>query len=147
MARPIDPGFGPCDSILFLALGCGAGRACTLVDVISLYDWVNRDIPTAETLDGGLNRLLAAGLIRERRGGFYIPVNVLRKYNEFRRRRRRDRFVMAEEFVRSAGPLSEVPRRVTIRPADQRRAYEEYHRRFRAALKKTAPSRVREGGR
>jgi hypothetical protein len=44
---------------------------------------------------------------------------------------------MAAAFVRSAGPLDAVPRRVTIRRADQRRAYDEYHRRFQAAWKKT----------
>jgi hypothetical protein len=141
MARRIVPEFGPCDSVLFLALWWSAGRVCTLVDVVSLYDLVNRGIPTAEVLDSGLNRLLAAGLVRERRGRFYIPAKVRRAYEDFRRRRRRGRFVMAEEFVRSAGPLAGVPRRVTVRPADQQRASEEYHRRFQEAWSKATGRR------
>jgi hypothetical protein len=136
MARRIVPEFGPCDSVLFLALWWRGDRVCTLVDVIWLYDWVDRSIPTAEILDSGLNRLLAAGLVAERRGGFFIPAKVLREFNLFRRRRRRNRFEMAEEFVQSAGPLEAVPRRVMIRRADQQRAYDEYQRRFQAACKK-----------
>jgi hypothetical protein len=94
---------------------------------------VNHGIPTAAGLDGGLNRLLAAGLVTERDGTFRIPARVRRAFDAFRRRRRRDRFTMADEFVRRAGPLEGVPRRVRIAPADQRRAYVEYGRRVRAA--------------
>jgi hypothetical protein len=133
MARRIDPEFGPSDSVLFLALWQGGGRVSTLADLVGLYDWVNRSIPTAEVLDGGLNRLLAAGLVRSRRGGFCIPAKVVREYNLFRRRRRRDRFDMAEAFVRSAGLPAVVPRHVTVRRADQQRAYDEFQRRFQAA--------------
>ena len=43
------------------------------------------------------------------------------------------------EFVQSTDPLGAVPRRVTIRRADQQREYNEHHRRFQAALKKVAP--------
>ncbi len=138
MARHIDPEFGPYDSVLFLALWWGGGRVCALADVVGLYDLVDRDIPTAEILDGGLNRLLAAGLIKERRGGFFIPPKVLRGYNAFRRRRRRDRFLMAEEFVQAAGPLAAGPRRVAVRRTDQQRAYDEYQRWFQAAWKEAA---------
>ena len=54
MARRIDPEFGPYDGILFLALWWAGGQDCTLSEIIGLYDWVNRDIPTAEDLDGQL---------------------------------------------------------------------------------------------
>lgn len=131
----IDAAFAPTDGVLFLALWWGGGRAGTLKDVIHLCDFVNRSIPSASELDGGLNRLLAAGLIAERGGRFRVPAKVLRAYDAFRRRRRRDRFTMADEFVRKAGPLEEVPRRVRVTAADQGRAYEEYHRWFEATLK------------
>jgi hypothetical protein len=133
VARRIDTAFGPEDGVLFLALWWGAGRACALADVIGLYDLVNHGIPTAAELDGGLNRLLAAGLVTDRAGTFHIPVRVRRAFDVFRRRRRRGRFTMADEFVRQAGPLEAVPRQVRVTPADQRRAYDEYSRRFRAA--------------
>jgi len=140
MARRINPEFGPHDSVLFLALRWGGGRAGSVADTIWMYDWVARDIPSAEDLDGGLNRLMAAGLLVERRGVFRIPAKVVREFDVFRRRRRRGRFDMAEAFVRAAGPLEVVPRRVTIRRADQQRAYDEYRRRFEAARKKTRGS-------
>jgi hypothetical protein len=94
---------------------------------------VNRRIPTADELDGGMNRLLAADLVAERAGRYRIPAKVARAYEAYRKRRRRDRFTMADEFVRAAGPLDAVPRRVRIRPADQEAAYAEYHRWFQAA--------------
>src|SRR5262245_38628038 len=112
MARHINPEFDPHDAWLFLALRWGGGQACSLADLIGLYDWVNRDMPTAEELNGGLNRLMAAGLLAERRGGFRIPAKVVRQFDAFRRRRRRDRFNMATAFVQAAGPLKIVPRRI-----------------------------------
>jgi hypothetical protein len=133
MARRIDPAYAPTDGVLFLALWWGGGRAAMLKDVIHLYDFVDRSIPTAAELDGGLNRLLAAGLIAERDGRFRVPAKVLRAYDAFRRRRRRDRFTMADEFVRAAGPLGDVSRRVRVTPADQEWAYEEYRQWFEAA--------------
>jgi hypothetical protein len=145
MARPIDPEFAPYDSVLFLALWWSGGRSYTLADILGVCDWIDRSTPTAGELDRGLNRLLAAGLVRERRGHFYFPERVRRALDEFRRRRRRSRFVMAAEFVQSTGPLEAVPRRVTIRRADQHRAYNEYLRKFQAALNKLAPFRAQEG--
>jgi hypothetical protein len=131
-ARRIDPRFAECDSILFLALFWGGNRLCTLTDLIARYDWVNRVIPTADELDGALNRLLAAGLIAKRRHGFCIPARVAREFDAFRKRRRRDRFVVARTFVESAGPLNTAPRRVTISSAEHERAYAEYQRIIRA---------------
>jgi len=63
MAQSIDREFGKCDSVLFLSMFWGGNPVCTLTDMIWLYDWVNRDIPSAQQLDGALNRLIAAGLV------------------------------------------------------------------------------------
>jgi hypothetical protein len=133
MAQSIDREFGEWDSLLFLSLFWGGKPVCSLVDVIWLCDWVNRDIPSAKQLDGSLNRLMAAGLVIKRRGGFGVPLKIVRKFDAYRKRRRRNRFVMADEFVQSAGPLKTVPRRVTIRRSDHKRAYAEYLRLFDAA--------------
>jgi hypothetical protein len=139
MARTIDPDLTGRDAVVFLALCWGGGEARALPDLLFLYDWVSHDIPTAAELDGALNRLLAAGLLAQRRGGFAVPPKVARRFHEFRRRRRRDRFEMARQFVQSAGPLRTVPRRVTVGRGDLERAYAEYQRRFAEALE--MPSR------
>jgi hypothetical protein len=145
MVRHIDPKFGWYDAVLFLVLWWPPSRRYgALTDIVGWCDWLDRSYPTAEELDGGLNRLLAAGLIQQSRDRFYVPAKVWRQYNEFRRRRRRNRFVMAREFVESAGPLATVPRRITIRHPDLQKAIEEFHRRFQAALKKWAPSLAEE---
>jgi hypothetical protein len=136
MARHLNPEFGEFDSVLFLALFWGGKPVCTLTDILWLCDWVNRAIPTAKELEGALNRLLAAGLVVESRGGFGIPRKVVRHFDRFRKRRRRNRFVMAEEFVRLTGPLEAVPHRVTIGRADHAKAYAEYSRLFDEAAKK-----------
>ncbi len=133
MTRRIDPTFAPTDGVLFLALWWGGGRACALAGVVGLFDVVNHDIPTAAELDGGLNRLLAAGLIAERAGRFRVPASVLCAYDAFRRRRRRDRFTMAQEFVRAAVTRDVVPRCVRVTRVDQARAYQEYCGGFVAA--------------
>lgn len=132
-SRHVDPAFAPTDGVLFLALWFGGGRPAMLKDVIHLYDFVNREIPSADELDGGLNRLIAAGFVAERDGCFRVPPKVMRAYETFRRKRRRDRFAMADEFVRGAGPLEAVPRVVSVTPAAQKEAYEEYRRWFEEA--------------
>jgi hypothetical protein len=134
--RRIDTAFAPTDGVLFLALWWGGGRAGTLKDVIHRFDFVNRSIPTAAELDGGLNRLIAAGLVAERGGRFRVPAKAMRAYETFRRKRRRDRFTMADEFVRAAGPLDAVPRRVRITAPDRERAVAEYRRWFEAEWNK-----------
>lgn len=136
MADRIDPDFAPYDDVLFLALYWGGGRVSALWELIERCDWLDRSIPTTGEFDGGLNRLLAASLLAKHRTGFCIPSKVIRKFHALRRRRRRDRYVMAKQFVHSAGPLKVVRRRVTIRRADYETAYAEYRRMFAAACEK-----------
>jgi hypothetical protein len=132
--RPISAAFRPDDAVLFLALQIAGCRACSLADVIGLYDLVNRAIPSAEMLDGGLNRLIEARLVTLHRGRFVIPPKVIREFDAFRRRRRKDRFATAAAFVAAAGPLRSVPRCVMIRASDHGRAYNEYPQRYAEAL-------------
>ena len=48
-----------------------------------------------------------------------------------------ERYELADEFLRMAGPLKAVPRRITIHHSDHTKAYAEYLRRFDAAAKPT----------
>src|SRR6476660_2778122 len=121
MPRQIARQFAPHDSVLFLAFWFSRRRVLRLTDIIELYDFVNRDIPSVGELDGALNRLLAARLIAISGKGFYAPSKILRRFDAFRRRARRNRFLMAREFVESADPLTSVLRRITIRPADYKK--------------------------
>jgi hypothetical protein len=114
-------------------------RYGTLTDIVSWCDWLDRSYPTVEELDGGLNRLPAAGLVSESRDRFYIPAKVWREYDKFRRRRRRYRFVMARQFVESAGPLATVPRRITIGGADLQKAIDENHPASRNSFMTASP--------
>jgi hypothetical protein len=129
MTRRVDPTFTDRDSLIFLAIWEGAGEFCDLPDVIFRFDALNKDIPSAEELDGGLNRLIAAGLVIARRGGFGISVKALRDFEAYRKRRRRGRLAMAERFIGERARES-VPRRVSISASLHRQAYAEYRRRF-----------------
>jgi hypothetical protein len=135
------PRFQNRDSVIFLALYYRGGKADDLSDLIAAYDWVNREIPTATELDGGLNRLIAAHLVVERRGKFTIPRSVLRAFNAFRRRRRRNRFVMAATFIQSCEPLVHVARRMSVRHMDWQSACANYQRKFAEALTKLSKSK------
>lgn len=63
MAR-ISPKFESSDCWILLSIvyhhAAGASR---MADILPIADWINHAIPTAEELDGALNRLLAAEYI------------------------------------------------------------------------------------
>lgn len=52
------------DALIFYTILMHAEKGgATLYDIIVVHDYVDRSYPTAEQLEGGLNRFLAAGLI------------------------------------------------------------------------------------
>ena len=56
--------------ILLSILYCSAKSPGVLSEIIAMADFINHDIPALGELHGGLNRLLAGGLIRMKGGGF-----------------------------------------------------------------------------
>ena len=126
MTKPIDPRFTPSDAWLFQALTLCRRHPPTLLEWIFAADYLNHAIPTADELDGALNRLLAAGLVEQHADGLLVPDAIADAFDTFRRRRKRAIFEAAEAFLRQRTLPASVPRRVTIAPEHVRAAYEEY---------------------
>ncbi len=140
-AAPIDPTIGATDGLLLLALAFTGGRL-TLQDLIHTVDYLDRMVVTAEELDGGLNRLMAAGLVEHESGVFFLADEPAAEFAVFSRGLKRSRFEAAEQFLKSRGPLASVPRRVTVSSQEWRTALEEYRGRFQPSFQRaTKPGR------
>ena len=125
----IDPSSTPQDSEIFIALfwaGCRPENAFTLMQLIHAFDWINRYIPTAEELDGSLNRLIAAGLLARENDNFALPLDIFNEFDAYRKRRRKNKFVLAKAFLAAREPLTEVARSVSITEDAYRSALEMY---------------------
>ena len=49
--------------IIFLAMFWGGGGPYTISQIIHVYDWINRDIPSREDLETALNTMLFLNFI------------------------------------------------------------------------------------
>ncbi len=128
----ISPAFVSSDSWILLALRWASSeRPAQLQDILYSADAINHAIPTAEELDGALNRLLAAGFITREEGGFRLTdlahVTIAKVT-----RKRREILDLWEDLSRllacpCCGPnLRSVRRRVTITKPDVKKAYNAY---------------------
>lgn len=121
------------DSIVFLAMYWGGGGPYELWEIIHVYDWINRHVLHASEMAGALNRLLAAGLIEKTNSEFCVTKSVFDSFAEFRRRRKKDRFDVADAYIKQFEPLPKVTRRVRLTEARYQKALEEYRREFKSA--------------
>lgn len=122
------------DSIVFLAMYWGGGGPYELADIVHVYDWINRDVLDAAELAGALNRLLAAGLIEKSKSEFCVPKSVFDSFTEFRRHRKKDRFDVADSYVKQFEPLPKVTRHVHLTEARYRKVLKQYHEAFERAI-------------
>ncbi len=60
MCNNVSEGATP---IIFLAMFWGGGGPYTISQVIHVYDWINRDIPSREDLEVAFNTLLSLEFI------------------------------------------------------------------------------------
>jgi hypothetical protein len=139
MAR-ISPTFASSDSWILLALRwAGSERPASLPDILYSADGINKAIPTAEELDGALNRLLAAEFISQEKGGFRLTELAHATIAQVLKARQ-GIFDLWEDLSRllacpCSGPtLRSVRRRVTITKADVRKAHNAYFRRVHKEL-------------
>jgi hypothetical protein len=68
------------DAWILLSILYCKGSPGALSEIIGEADFINHDIPTLEHLHGGLNRLLAGGLIRMKHDGFIATKNGFNLY-------------------------------------------------------------------
>ena len=116
--------------LVFLAMFWGGGGPFSIRDLILVYDWVNRDVLSRDEMEHALNYLLAAGVIERENGEFRIEKTHLQAFQQFRRKRRKGRFELAELYVRKL-PEIRRPKRVIklgekayeLQLAESRRAF------------------------
>lgn len=125
--------FAEHDATVFLAMFWAGGGPFMLWQVVAAYDWVNRCILSSREMSGALNRLLAAGLIERKSRAFVIPPAIYRRFDAFRKRRRKGRFETADAFLKNYEPLVGVPRRVRLTESSYRRALDQYRKAFQEA--------------
>jgi hypothetical protein len=121
-------------SPVFLAMFWAGGGPFSLPELFHACDWINRYIPTARQTERALNRLIRAGLVNQADQRFLIARPAFLAFERFRKRRRKNRFLMAQEFLSIHQPLENLPGDVKVTQKQHRRALDEYYRLFDKAL-------------
>lgn len=128
----ITPQFVSSDSWILLAIGyCGQGNPVRLHEIIATADGINHAIPTADELDGALNRLLAADLIARQGDGFAMAEAGATMFSRVSKPRKPvlDVWDDLDKLIACpcCGPkLRAVRRQVSISKADVKKAYAAY---------------------
>lgn len=71
--------------IIFIAMFWGGGGPYRIFEIVGVYDWVNRSIPTREEMNTAFTSLLALGLMRGRLLNSKLMLNT-RKIGVIKRR-------------------------------------------------------------
>ena len=122
--------------IIFLAMFCGGGGPYAIPEIIRVYDWINRAIPTREEMEVALNRLLAMGLIEQQDNKFFIPEAQYRRYDEFQKRKRKNRFDAVKMYFKQLPEVDDVPQVITFTKEQYDAHVEENSRAFAEALRR-----------
>jgi len=116
--------------IIFLAMFWGGGGPYTIPQIMWVYDWINRAVPNRDEMESALNALLAAGLVQETGGKFLLPRGECRKFDAFRKKKRKDRFDVARLYFRALPRPVEISRVVRLTANEYKSLYKEYERSF-----------------
>ena len=121
--------------IIFLAMFWGGGGPYTISDIIGVYDWVNRAIPSVSEMRTALNSLLAMGLVEKTQDKFQIPKRQYATFDAFRKKKRKDRFDTVRMYFRQLPTVADVPEAVNLTEQEYRVHVSGYKRAFREAMK------------
>ena len=100
--------------IIFLAMFWGGGGPYTIAQIIHVYDWINRDIPSRKDLKTALNTLLALDLIVMQEDKFLIPQNIGNDFDAFRKKKRKSKFKSVRMYFERFSPLPETPQLIEL---------------------------------
>ncbi len=118
--------------ILLSAAACNFRGACTLRQLIAAADHVNHAIPGRNEIEGGVNRLAAAGLLSVSSGFFRLTPRSRRLLlaMEARDRKLLRQWRMLGEKLPSLSPPADRPRRWRLDPGRYRKAVAAYQSSF-----------------
>ena len=114
----------------------GGGGPYTIPQIMWVYDWINRAVPNRDEMESALNALLAAGLVQETGGKFLLPRGECRKFDIFRKKKRKDRFDVAHLYFRALPRPAEISRVVRLTAYEYKSLHKEYDRSFWEAFNK-----------
>jgi hypothetical protein len=123
--------------IIFLAMFWGGGGRYTLPDIVGVYDWVNRAIPSRTEMQTALNTLLAMGLIKQKDDTFLIPKRQHAAFDTFRKKKRKDRFDTVRMYFRQLPEVAHIPEVVKLTESEYKAHLKAYHKAFREATKRS----------
>ena len=96
--------------IIFLAMFWGGGGPYTISQIIHVYDWINRDIPSREDLETALNTLLFLNFITMQDDKFTVQRNIGEDFDEYNKKmKQKSKFVNVRMFFNQYTPLPDVP--------------------------------------
>lgn len=100
--------------IIFLAMFWGGGGPYTISEIIRVYDWINRAIPDREDMESALNTLLAMSLIEKQEDRFLVPLSQCRKFDAYRKKKRKNKFETVMMYFKQLPTVAEVPKVVSL---------------------------------
>lgn len=121
--------------IIFLAMFWGGGGPYTIPDIVGVYDWVNRAIPSGAEMQTALNALLAMGLIEQKDDTFSVPKRQRAAFDTFRKKKRKDRFGTVRMYFRQLPEVADVPEVVRLTESEYMAHVKTYNTAFREAMK------------
>jgi len=131
------------DAWIFQSLLCySKNSVLQLPDIIAAADFINHAIPRAAEMHGGLNRLLAGGLIRMKRKGFIVTergFGLLSKVKKYSKRTLLDHLEGLGHILkcpRCGVSLKVVRWRIRMDDAEYCRAVAAYHEMWRNRSKR-----------
>jgi hypothetical protein len=116
--------------VIFLAMFWGGGGPYTIAEIIYVYDWINRAIPTRDEMESALNMLLAMGQIEKQHAEFQVSRTAGRAFDAFRKRRRKNKFAVVKLYFKQVPRPASVPGAVRLTEAQYKAHIQAYHQAF-----------------
>jgi len=100
--------------IIYLAMFWGGGGPYTISQIMHVYDWINRGIPTREDLEKALNTLLALNFIEMKDDKFLVTRKIGKDFDVFRKKKRNGKFKIVRMYFEKFDLSAKFPRVVKI---------------------------------
>ncbi|MHC4777122.1 MAG: hypothetical protein ACYTFG_00950 [Planctomycetota bacterium] len=114
--------------IVYLAMFWGGGGPFKISQILHVYDWVNRALPTREDLVFSLNALLAMGLVERSGENFRVSPTRGEEFDAFRKRRRKSKFETVRLYFSQLDRLPDIPETITMTREEYDGHVREYRR-------------------
>ena len=116
--------------IIFLAMFWGGGGPYTISQLIHVYDWINRDIPSREDLEVALNTLLSLNFITMKDDKFEILRSIGNDFEAFRKKKRKNKFEIVRMYFEKCTLPTDISNIICISEDSYAAEYAKYTKAF-----------------